>query len=57
MSDYRISENVLNGVLKYLSLKPYHEVSQLINAIQTAEPIQEENKKPAKKRASESTSS
>ena len=39
---YKIKEELLNGVLHYLSTRPFNEVNELIKEIQKVEKIEED---------------
>ena len=43
MKKFKMSENIINAILDYLSTKPFKEVVQLINAIQEDAKLIEES--------------
>ena len=42
MKQYKISEDILKGILQYLATKPYAEVAQGIEALNKLEEIKEQ---------------
>ena len=42
MADYKITDEVANAVLQYLSTKPFNEVQELIAKMSKITPIEDE---------------